>query len=154
MTGVQTAPYSIARAELVANQIGRFATQHLHQLAGHHANLAFWLSEAVAALSAIDGYQPRFKLLRDAQLSWVREHKTTVPQYCPICQGSCEFGPQSPAQPNRVPSEDLDAARIAVRVAVRQFVLRLHGAGFLSEEQAREAANLVGAAIEQEDLEA
>ena len=31
-------PYSIARAELVADQIGRFATQHPHQLAGHKAN--------------------------------------------------------------------------------------------------------------------
>ena len=69
-------PYSIARAELIADQIGRFATQHLHQLAGHHANLPFWLAEASAAVRTLDEYQLRFRQLRDAQLSWVHEHKT------------------------------------------------------------------------------
>lgn len=157
MTDVQmkgrVAPYSIARAELIAGQIGRFATQHLHQLAGHHANLAFWLGEAVSALLALDGYQARFKQLRDAQVSWVREHETRITQFCPLCQGACEFGAQTPERPSRVPAEDLDAARSSVRVAVRQFLVRLHHSGFLSEAQVREAAGLVGAAIEQEDLE-
>src|SRR5690349_1305259 len=149
----QTPPYSIARAELIAKQIGRFATQHLHQLAGHHANLAFWLSEAASALDALDGYQQRFKHLRDAQLSWVRDHDTKVNLFCPVCQGPCEFGPQTPDRPHRVPSEQLDTARAAVRGAVRQFVVRLHHAGFLSEQEVRHAADLVGVSIEQEDLE-
>jgi len=146
-------PYSIARAGLIADQIGRFATQHLRQLAGHHANLAFWLAEAAAALRAIDDYQHRFRRLRDAQLSWVREHGTKVMPLCPVCRGPCEFGPQTPDRPRRVPSEDLDVARKAVRVAVRQFVLRLFHTGFLSETEVRQAADLVGASIEQEDLE-
>jgi hypothetical protein len=146
-------PYSIARAELIAGQIGRFATQHLHQLAGHHANLAFWLSEAAAAVRTIDEYQHRFRQLRDAQISWVRDHDTKLTRYCPICRGGCEFGPQTPDRPHRIPSEDLEAARNAVRVAVRQFVVRLHHAGFLSETEVRLAADLVGASIEQEDLE-
>lgn len=107
-------PCSIARAELIADQIGRFATQHLHQLAGHHANLAFWLQEAEAAVRTIDEYQLRFRLLRDAQLSWVREHKTKITHFCPICRGRCEFDPQTPDRPHRTPSEDLDAARTAV----------------------------------------
>lgn len=149
----QAAPYSIARAELIASQIGRFATQHLHQLAGHHANLAFWLSEAASALRTIDGYQARFNQLRDAQLSWVREHDTTISQFCPVCRGACEFGPQTPERPNRLPSEELDLARNAVRVAVRQFVVRLYHAGFLTEAEVRQAADLVGTSIEQEDLE-
>jgi hypothetical protein len=146
-------PYSIARAELIAGQIGRFATQHLHQLAGHHANLAFWLSEAATAVRTIDEYQHRFRQLRDAQISWVRDHDTKLTRYCPICRGGCEFGPQTPDRPHRIPSEDLEAARNAVRVAVRQFVVRLHHAGFLSETEVRLAADLVGASIEQEDLE-
>ena len=146
-------PYSIARAELIADQIGRFATQHLHQLAGHHANLAFWLSEAAAAVRTIDEYQLRFRQLRDAQLSWVREHKTKITHFCPICRGRCEFDPQPPDLPYRIPSEDLDAARKAVRVAVRQFVVRLHHAGFISETEVRQAADLVGVSIEQEDLD-
>jgi hypothetical protein len=83
----------IARAELIADQIGRFATQHLHQLAGHHANLAFWLAEAAAAARTIDEYQHR------------------------------------------------------------QFVVRLFHAGFVSEAEVRQAADLVGVSIEPEDLE-
>jgi hypothetical protein len=146
-------PYSIARAELIADQIGRFATQHVHQLAGHHANLAFWLSEAAAAVRTIDDYQHRFRQLRDAEQSWVREHGTKITSFCPICRGPCEFGPQTPNRPHRIPSQDLDAARNAVRVAVRQFLVRLLHAGFLSEAEVRQAAELVGASIEQEDLD-
>ena len=146
-------PYSIARAELIADQISRFATQHLHQLAGHHANLAFWLSEATAAVGTIDDYQHRFRELRDAQLSWVREHGTKITRFCPVCRGHCEFGPQTPDRPHRIPSEDLEAARNAVRVAVRQFIVRLFHAGFLSETEVRQSADLVGVSIEQEDLD-
>lgn len=146
-------PYSIARAELVADQVGRFATQHLHQLAGHHANLAFWLSEAAAAVRSIDEYQQRFRQLRDAQLSWVREHNSKITRYCPICRGACEFGPQTPDRPHRVPAEDLNAARDAVRRSVRQFLVRLYQAGFVSEAEVRQAADSVGASIETEDLE-
>ncbi|WP_437973493.1 hypothetical protein WMF11_32155 [Sorangium sp. So ce295] len=146
-------PYSIARAELIAEQIGRFATQHVHQLAGHHANLAFWIAEATAAVRAIDEYQHRFRQLQDAQLSWVRQHDTKITRYCPICRGACEFGPQTPDRPRRVPSEDLAAAREAVRGAVRQFLVRLYHAGFVSEAEVRRSADLVGASIEQEDLE-
>jgi hypothetical protein len=146
-------PYSIARAELIAEQISRFATQHLHQLAGHHANLGFWISEAAAAVRTIDEYQQRFHQLRDAQLAWLREHDTKITHFCPVCRGRCEFDPQTPDRPSRLPSEDLAAARDAVRVAVRQFVVRLHHAGFLSETEVREAADRVGASIEREDLE-
>jgi hypothetical protein len=90
---------------------------------------------------------------RDAQISWVREHDTKITSFCPICRGRCEFDPQTPERPHRVPSEDLDAARKAVRVAVRQFVLRLFHAGFLSETEVRQSADVVGVSIESEDLE-
>jgi hypothetical protein len=52
-----------------------------------------------------------------------------------------------------VPSEELGVARDAVRGAVRQFLVRLFKAGFLSDEQVRRGADTVGASIEQEDLE-
>jgi len=146
-------PYSITRAELIAEQIGRFATQHIHQLAGHHANLGFWMSEAVAAVRVIDDYQARFNRLRDAQLSWVQSHNTKLTSYCPFCRGACELGPQTPERPHRVPSEDLSAARKAVRTAVRQFLVRLLHAGFISESDVRREADLVGAPVGPEDLE-
>lgn len=148
-----TKPYSIARAELVSDQIGRFATQHIHQLAGHHANLQFWMAEAVAAVRAIDEYPARFRRLQDARLSWVRAHKTKISRYCPICGGACEFGPQTPERPYRIPSQDMSAARAAVQSAVQKFLVRLFHAGFLSESDVRREADLVGVPIEAEDLE-
>ena len=146
-------PYSIARAELIADQVARFATQHLHQLAGHHANLEFWVSEAASAVRAVDEYQQRFKRLQHAQLAWVSEHKTKITRYCPICRGGCEFDPQTPPRPQRVRSEDLGDAREAIRRAVRQFLVRLYHAGFIAEPQLRQHADAVGATIELEDLE-
>jgi hypothetical protein len=146
-------PYSIARAELIADQMGRFATEHLHQLAGHHANLEFWLAEAASAVRAVDEYQQRFKRMRDAQLAWVGENDTKLPRYCPICRGACEFGPETPGRPHRVPSEELAATRDVVRRAVRQFLVRLFKAGFVSDEEVRRGAHIVGASIEHEDLE-
>jgi len=146
-------PYSIARAELIADQIGRFATQHLHQLAGHHANLEFWLAEAASAVRAIDEYQKRFQRLRNAQIAWVSEHDTKVTRHCPVCRGACEFGPETPERPHRVPSEELGAARDAVRRAVRHFLVRLFKAGFVAAEEVRRGADTVGASIEQEDLD-
>jgi hypothetical protein len=148
-----TKQYSIARAELIADQIGRFATQHVHQLAGHHANLEFWIAEAVAAVRTIDDYQGRFRRLRDAQLSWIQEHDTRLTRYCPVCGGACEFGPQTPERPTRTPSQDLSAARDAVRSAVHQFLIRLFRAGFLAESDVRREADLVGVPIEAEDFE-
>jgi len=49
--------YSIERANLIADQLERLATQNTHQLAGQVANLDFWISETVAAISIIDNYR-------------------------------------------------------------------------------------------------
>jgi hypothetical protein len=147
-------PYSIARAELIAEQIARFATQHVHQIAGHRANLAFWIAEAASAAQTIDEYQQRFRQLRNAQVSWVQEHKTRITRFCAICRGPCEFSPEAPDPPHRVSWRDLAAAREGVRQAVRQFLVRLFHAGLVSEAEAQGAAGQVGTLIEPEDFDA
>ena len=38
-----------------------------HQLAGHAANLEFWIGEVKHTLDVIDGYDERFKRLRDGE---------------------------------------------------------------------------------------
>ncbi|MEZ4446187.1 MAG: hypothetical protein R3B72_44330 [Polyangiaceae bacterium] len=145
--------YSVAKAALIADQIRRFATQHVHQLAAHHANLDFWIAEAASAVQTIDDYHRRFKRLRNAQVKWVREHDTKISWYCPICRGGCEFGPQTPARPRRVSSDDLAEARDDLRRAVRQYLVRLYHAELINEAEIREHAERVGASIETEDLE-
>jgi hypothetical protein len=112
------------------------------------------MSEAVAALRVLDGYQQRFKRLQGAQVAWVREHDTKITTYCPVCRGSCEFDPQTPDRPQRLlRSEDLNASREAIRRSVRQFLVRLCHAGLISETEVHQHAEAVGVPIEPEDLE-
>ena len=144
--------YSITRAALIADQIGRLANQHPHQLAVQIANLGFWISEAVAAIATIDDYPARFKRLRDAQVAWVRAHGTKVSVYCDHCGGACEFGPQAPLPLRRVPVEDLAAAREAVRRAARLYLLRLYRMRLLEEDGVRRASDELGFAVEREDF--
>ena len=145
--------YSIKRADLIADQLERLATQNPYQLAGQVANLAFWISEAVEALSVLDGYPARFRSLRDAQVGWVKAHGTKVSGYCAHCGGACELGPTTPEPPRRIASEDLDIAREGIRRAARRYLLRLYRAHFLNEEAVRQACREIGVALELEDLE-
>lgn len=144
--------YSIQKATLLADQLERLATQDMHQLAGQVSNLDFWLAEAVRAVAVIDEYPDRFRRLRDAQVGWVEAHGTRVSGYCAHRGGRCEFGPQVPDAPRRVPSEDLAAARNAVRQAARRYLLRLHKAQFLAESAVRQACGDLGVPLEDEDL--
>lgn len=47
----------------------RSTTLPSHQLAGHAANLDFWLGEAKHCLNVIDGYAQRFERMKKAQQS-------------------------------------------------------------------------------------
>src|SRR5439155_5157227 len=65
-------------AKVVADQLARFVTLNRHQLAGHVANLDFWVAQARHALEVIDGYQERFRRLKAGQAEYVATHQTTV----------------------------------------------------------------------------
>jgi hypothetical protein len=45
-----------------------------NQLAGHMANLDFWVSEVAHALEVIDGYPERFKRLKRGQSEYQQRH--------------------------------------------------------------------------------
>lgn len=144
--------YSIQKATLIADQLQRLATQNTHQLAGQVANLDFWLAEAVHAIATIDQYPERFQRLRVAQVGWAKAHGTRVSGYCAHCGGGCEFGPQVPDPPRRIPAEDLAAARAAVRQTGRLYLLRLYRAQLIDESAVRRACDDLGAPLESEDL--
>lgn len=144
--------YTIERAELLAEQLERFAHSNLHQLAGQLANLDFWLAEAEHALSMIDDYPKRFRRLRDSQVAWVKAHGTKVSDYCPICGGGCEFGPQTPVPPKRIPSEQMGAARDKVRRSVFRLLLRCYRSSLLDEVAVREKCERLGVNVEREDF--
>ena len=145
--------YSIKRAGLIADQLERLATQNVHQLSGQVANLGFWMAEAAGAISALDDYPVRFRLLRDAQVGWVEAHGVTVSGYCAHCGGRCELGPTKPEPPQRTPSENVEAAREGVRRAARRYLLRLYRARFLDEDAVRQACAEIRVGVETEDFE-
>lgn len=145
-------PYSIAKAALIAEQLARLSTQHPHQLAGQLSNLGFWMAETAAALAVIDDYPARFRKLHDAQVTWVRERNVKVPFYCHICQGTCEFSPETPSAPYRTRSEDLETARTDLKRAAAGLLLRLYGSAFITEQELRQHADPLELPIEPEDL--
>ncbi len=49
------------------------------QLAGHAANVDFWMAEVAHRLMVIDGYQKRFKAMREAQLQHPGAHGVVPP---------------------------------------------------------------------------
>jgi hypothetical protein len=145
--------YSIDRAALLASQLERFAHSNVHQLAGQVANLDFWLDEAAHALRVLDEYPQRFRRLRDAQVGWVEAHGTKVSDYCPICRGGCEFGPQTPPAPTRIPAEQIEEARVGLRHSAYRFLLRCHRSGQLDQAAVRAACERIAVVAEPEDLE-
>ena len=145
--------YSIKRATLIADQLERLATQNAHQLAGQRSNLDFWIAEATDAIRVVDEYPRRFRLLRDAQVAWVKAHGTKVSGYCPICGGACEFDPRTPEPPHRISAEEISAARAAVRTAGRRYALRLYRAHLLDEDAVRRVCHQLDIEVEQEDLQ-
>lgn len=145
--------YSIERANLLTEQLRQLSSRHPFQLAGHHANLDFWLAEAYDAIRALNGYNARFRKLRDAQVSWVRTNQVRVLSYCPICKGACEFGSQTPPAPIRTPSEDIDTAKLALRKAVVKLLVRFHHIGLITETEVRSGAAQIDAPFDREDFE-
>ena len=146
--------YSIKQAEIIADQLERLATQNTHQLAGQVANIDFWIAEAVHAVHTIDDYPARFRRLHDAQVGWVEAHGTQVSNYCPQCEGVCEFGPETepPPAPGRIDARELAAARDAVRRGSRRYLFRLYRTHFLDEDRVREACDQIGIGVEPEDF--
>jgi len=146
--------YSIEQAGLLERQLERFATLEAHQLAGHVANLEFWLGEAIHVLATIDGYPDRFRRLRDGQQAWVKRHDTLDNRPCPVCRESpCELGAEPPPPLTRIPSEQMDAARRGVRQGCYRFLLRLHRFRLLDEPALRIACDRVGVTLEREDMD-
>jgi hypothetical protein len=145
--------YSIDRAALVTKQLERLATLSAHQLAGQLENLDFWLDESLAALEVLDDYPRRFERLRGGQQRFIDAHKLRTSGFCSPCGGACEFGPQTPRGASRVPAEQLQDARRALREAGYSLFLRLYKSRWIDEARLRAECTRLGASIDRADLE-
>jgi hypothetical protein len=125
----------------------KFTTLNRHQLAGHVANLDFWLSEVRHCLAVIDGYGPRFERLRDAQLRHTHEHGTTE-----FSLWDPDHTAQAAAPPRRAPDAEMKEARRSLCDAVYRFLVRCFNEGFVAESVFQEACENFGIDIEASDL--
>jgi hypothetical protein len=100
-----------------------------NQLAGHAANLDFWISEARHCLTVIDGYQERFDRLRTGQAEYEKEHDV-VGMTPPLRRGAKD---QKRKELRRVVCE-----------SVERFLARCHREGLLSERDLEAALASLG----------
>jgi hypothetical protein len=86
----------------------------VHQLAGHAANVDFWVSETKHCLAVIDGYQKRFERLREGQAEY--EKKNNV------------IGKTSPIRRSAKHNSRQECRR-SVCEAIEKFLTRCHREG-------------------------
>jgi hypothetical protein len=134
-------------AELITDQVSRFVTLNRHQLAGHVANLAFWMAEVRHCLQVLDGYGKRFRLMKAAQEKHVAEHHTIEFDLDDPC---CTQGKAGP--PRKVPGSELKEARVALSEATRRFLVRCLRERLIDEPALRKACDESGIGFDPADL--
>ena len=139
--------FSTDIARLVADQISRFVTLNRHQLAGHVANLDFWMAEVRHGLQVLDGYGQRFRLMKAAQQQHVAEHHTIEFDLDDPC---CTQ--RTAAMPQKVSDSELKAARLALSEATRRFLERCQREGLLDDPGFHRACEDSGIALDPADL--
>ncbi len=100
-----------------------------NQLAGHAANLEFWVGEAKHCLAAIDGYWERFKRLRTRQVEYEKQHNM------PVTVVSLRRG---------IGDADRQELRRVLLEAIEQFLSRCRREGLISTEELKAALAELG----------
>jgi hypothetical protein len=121
--------YSTDLAKLLTGQLTKSATLNRHQLAGHVANLDFWLAEVAHSLAILDGYSGRFQRLKATQ----KHHALEGP-------------------PRRVPDAQLKEARRSLCNAAYRFLVRCHNDGLVEQATLQQACDHLGISIQASDL--
>jgi hypothetical protein len=144
--------YATEISKTLTETLARFATLNPHQLAGHVANMDFWLSEVRHCIEVLNGYGKRFEAMTAAQKEYVAEWNTLeypylCNDYCPICAKG-----QTPTPPRRVPHGALKDALQGLRDAAYRFLVRCYQVDFIDEARLRAAADSIGTGVDLSDL--
>lgn len=130
--------YSTDIADLLTRQLSKFVTLNRHQLAGHVANLDFWLEEVAHAVAVLDGYDARFECMKNAQQRHVARHKTVE-----LDRWDYEHG-KPPSPPKHVPDAALGRAKRALCSTAHRFLTRCLDERFIDRERADLAHERLG----------
>lgn len=144
--------YSIEKAILISEQLRKFKDCFAHQLAGHYANCGFWIKEVKESLLAIDEYNQRFKAMRETQSEWIKNHGKPIHDYCPVCNGRCEFSNGIPSLPERVESSLLKETRKNVVNSAYYFLVRCYNAQLMDLMVLEKYCSEIGTSIDPGDL--
>ncbi|RYG47861.1 hypothetical protein EON79_06195 [bacterium] len=68
--------------------LGHTAGLPIHQLAGHAANLEFWVGEVAHAFEVIDGYPQRFRKMQQSQRRYSEENGRPYGWGSPVRSGT------------------------------------------------------------------
>lgn len=144
--------YSIEKANLISGQLLKFKDCFIHQLAGHTANMDFWINEVKESILALDDYTKRFYSMRDGQAIWIEHHKEPIHDYCPICGGKCEFSNGIPSLPTRVENSLLKETRKDLVNAAYYFLVRCYNSKLIDLAALENYCSEVGTSIDPGDL--
>jgi hypothetical protein len=139
--------FSTEIAKVVTDQLSRFVTLNRHQLAGHVANLEFWLAQVGHCLAVIDGYGKRFGRLKAAQAKHIAEHHTTEFLLSDPC---CTQ--RKAALPRKLAGAELRDARRSLCDTAYRFLVRCCKERLLEESALREACFSLGIGVDTADL--
>jgi hypothetical protein len=139
--------YAIDISAILAKTLQRFSTLNPHQLAGHVANLDFWLAEVQHATRLIDQYRIRFEAMKSAQMDEANKRGTEEWSLAYDDVISSRAAP-----PKRVPDTELHAARRELIDSAYRFLLRCHKSGMLDEAAFRAAVQSAGTSVDPADL--
>ena len=144
--------YSIEKANLISEQLKKFTTGYTHHVVGHFSNIDFWINEAEEALNTIDNHRKRFDRMYNAQKVWIEEHGTIVHDYCPICNGKCEFSDGKPKLPKFKYEAELAETRKKLVDAAYFFLIRCFRIELLTYDELYKRCNSIGTGIDPNDL--
>lgn len=130
--------YSSEMTHLLAAQLEKFVTLNRHQLAGHAANLDFWMNEVRHCLEVVDGYERRFEQMKAARTQHVSEHKTIVYDL-----RDPEHTRQQAPPPKPVPTGELGKSRQRLCKAADRFLTRCFNDEMISKTALQRASALL-----------
>jgi hypothetical protein len=139
--------YSSDITRTLTLQITKFVTLNRHQLAGHIANLDFWMAEVRHCLDVIDGYDRRFEQMKAAQTKHTSEHGTVEFSLDDPC---CTQGLAPP--PRRVPGAEIGEARRNLCDATYRFLVRCFSEELINEDVLRRTCGGLDIGVEACDL--
>lgn len=137
--------------DALTQTLTKTTTLPAHQLAGHAANIDFWVNESKHCLEVLDGYYSRFEKMRDAQKDHVRRHGTYDYE---VEKGEIHDADYSikPLRPG-VGEGDLKKMRHEIDQATYAFLVRCHRERFIDAAKVREFAAHLGMSVSERDLQ-